>query len=87
MAVRRCNAILCPFGSPHRARGCGPSASGLLWSIGLGVVWTFFRACFDRGQAKPVMTVLSSREYTEKTEATTVLTILESIVAKVEPLI
>ena len=65
----------------------GHPASEIFGCYTVADVWTFFRACFDWGQAKPVMTVLSSREYTEKTEATTVLTILESIVAKVEPLI
>lgn len=48
-------------------------------------VWTFLRGTFDWSQPKPVMSVLSSREYVEKTEAATILAILGSIVAKVEP--
>jgi hypothetical protein len=46
-------------------------------------VWTFLRGTFDWTQGKPVMKVLSSREYTEKTEGAAILSILESIVAKV----
>jgi hypothetical protein len=45
-------------------------------------LWTFLRGRFDWSQPKPVMTVLSSREYLERVEAPTILAILESIVAK-----
>jgi|HubBroStandDraft_6_1064221.scaffolds.fasta_scaffold356098_1 hypothetical protein len=46
-------------------------------------LWTFLRGRFDWSQPKPVMTVLSSREYMERVEAPAILAILESIVAKV----
>ena len=39
-------------------------------------VWTFLRGTVDWDQPKPVMSVLSSREYVEKTEAVTILAIL-----------
>src|SRR5262249_249080 len=45
-------------------------------------VWTFVRAQFEWTEPMPAMRVLSSREYTEKTEAATILAILESIVGK-----
>jgi hypothetical protein len=48
-------------------------------------VWTFVRGRLDASQGRPVMSVLSSREYWEKTEATTILAILESIVGKFQP--
>lgn len=51
----------------------------------VGDVWAFLRGELDWSTAKPSMTVLSSREYTEKTEAITLLAILESIVAKIRP--
>ena len=43
-------------------------------------VWTFVRGQIDWNPPKPVMRVLASREYTEKTEAATLLGILGSIV-------
>lgn len=46
-------------------------------------VWTFLRGRLDWAAPKPTMTVMSSREYSEKTDAATILAILESIVAKV----
>ncbi len=48
-------------------------------------VWTFMRGKVDWSSPKPVMTALSSREYWEKTEAATILAMLESIVGRVEP--
>jgi hypothetical protein len=48
-------------------------------------VWTFLRGQLDWAPPRPVMSVLSSREYTEKTEAHTILAILESIVAGIAP--
>jgi hypothetical protein len=45
-------------------------------------VWTFVRGRIDWSQPKPAMRVLPSREYAEKTEAATILAILESIVEK-----
>jgi len=47
-------------------------------------LWTFLRGTLDWSQPKPTMSLLSSREYTEKTEASTILAILESIVSKFE---
>jgi hypothetical protein len=49
-------------------------------------VWTFVRGVLDWSQQKPAMSLLSSREYAEKTEAVTILAILASIVAKAAPL-
>ena len=48
-------------------------------------VWTFVRGTLDWSQPRPVMSLLSSREYAEKTEAVTILAILASIVARGEP--
>ncbi len=45
-------------------------------------VWTFVRARIDWAGPKPVMRVLASDEYVEKTEAPTILAILEAIVDK-----
>jgi hypothetical protein len=45
-------------------------------------VWTFLRGRMDWSQPKPVLSILSSREYAEKTDAPAILSILASIVAK-----
>jgi hypothetical protein len=45
-------------------------------------VWTFVRCRIDWTPPRPVMRVLASGEYMEKTEAPTILSILESIVEK-----
>ena len=45
-------------------------------------IWTFVRGQIDWSQPKPTMRVLPSGEYAEKTEAATILAILESIVDK-----
>ena len=45
-------------------------------------IWTFLRGRLEWNEARPIMTVLSSREYVERTEAPVILAILESIVAK-----
>lgn len=50
----------------------------------VGDVWTFLRGSMDWTTPKPTLSILSSREYTEKTEASTILSILESIVAGIE---
>jgi hypothetical protein len=47
-------------------------------------VWTFLRGRLDWSQPRPVMSVLSSREYAEKTDAQAILAILASIVARAE---
>ncbi len=49
----------------------------------VGDVWTFLRGQLDWTESKPAMRVLSSREYTEKTEASSILAMLESIVGKI----
>jgi hypothetical protein len=46
--------------------------------------WTFLRGKLEWSEPKPVMSVLSSPEYVEKTDATAILAILRSIVAKAE---
>jgi hypothetical protein len=46
-------------------------------------VWTFLRGTLDWTTPKLTMSVLSSREFTEKAEAAVILSILASIVAKV----
>jgi hypothetical protein len=48
-------------------------------------VWTFLRGTVSFAEPKMSMSVVSSREYTQKTEASVILAILESIVAKVRP--
>lgn len=47
-------------------------------------VWTFLRGRLDWTSPRPVMSLLSSREYMEKTEAGIILAILASIVAKID---
>ncbi len=47
-------------------------------------LWTFVRGTVDWTGPKPVMSLLSSREHWEKTEAATILGILASIVAKAD---
>jgi hypothetical protein len=48
-------------------------------------VWTFLRGRLSYAEPKPVMSVLSSREYMEKTEAAAILSILASVVSKALP--
>jgi|HubBroStandDraft_6_1064221.scaffolds.fasta_scaffold227999_2 hypothetical protein len=47
-------------------------------------VWTFLRGTLDWTAPKLTMSVLSSREYTEKAEAPLILSILASIVVKLQ---
>ncbi len=47
-------------------------------------VWTFVRGRLDWSHARPAMSVMVSREYMEKTEAASILAILESIVGRFE---
>jgi hypothetical protein len=51
----------------------------------IGDDWTFVRGRLDWSQPKPRMSVLPSREYAERTEATTILAILVSILAEARP--
>jgi hypothetical protein len=48
-------------------------------------VWTFVAGKIDWTHPTPAMSVLTSREYMEKTEAATILAILESIVGTYQP--
>jgi hypothetical protein len=59
----------------------GHPASEIYGCYTIAAVWTFMRGKLDWSQSKPALTVLSSREYTEKTEAAAILAILESILA------
>lgn len=61
----------------------GRPASEMYGCYTVADVWTFLRGTLDWTQAKPVMKILSSREYMEKTEGPVILSILESIVAKI----
>ena len=77
----RCYDRSANFGISHG----GQPASEIFGCYTIADVWTFLRGTFDWSQPKPVMSVLSSREYAEKTDAPTILAILGSIVAKAEP--
>jgi hypothetical protein len=48
-------------------------------------VWTFVRSKIEWSGPRPAMSLLTSSEYMEKTEAATILAILESIVGKYMP--
>lgn len=61
----------------------GRSASEMYGCYTVADVWTFLRGTLDWTEAKPSVKILSSREYTEKTEGPLILSILESIVAKI----
>jgi hypothetical protein len=63
----------------------GRSISEIYGCYTIADVWTFVRGRLDGSQGRPVMSVLSSREYWEKNEAATILAILESIVGKFQP--
>jgi hypothetical protein len=75
-------AMLCAARTNERA---GHPAGEMFGCYTIADVWTFLRGRLDWSQPKPVMSVLSSREYMEKTEAATILSILESIVARIQP--
>ena len=62
-----------------------PPAAEIFGCYTIADVWTFMRGRVDWSEPRPVMSVLSSREYWEKTEAATILAMLESIVSKVAP--
>jgi hypothetical protein len=72
-------ALLC---AAHRNDRDGKPAEEIYGVYTIADVWTFVRARIDWSQPKPAMVVLVSGEYTEKTEAATILAILESIVDK-----
>lgn len=75
-------AMLC---AARQNQQSGRPADEMYGCYTVGDVWTFLRGKLDWSGAKPVMSLLSSREYTEKTEGRTILAILESIVAKIAP--
>jgi hypothetical protein len=72
-------AMLCAARLNERAGG---QADEIYGCYTVADVWTFFRGRFDWTAPRPVMSLLSSREYMEKTEGQTILAILESIVGK-----
>lgn len=72
-------SLLCA-GKRNEEEGAG--GKELFGCYTIADVWTFFRATFEWSQPRPVMRVLSSREYTEKTEAPTILAILKAIVGR-----
>lgn len=72
-------AMLCAARINERA---GQPAEEIFGCYTIADVWTFVRGRFDWSHARPAMSTLPSREYMEKTEAETILSILESIVAK-----
>lgn len=74
-------AMLCAARSNERE---GHAAGEIFGCYTIGDVWTFLRGTLDWSQPKPAMSVLASREYTEKNEAATILSILDSIVAKIQ---
>lgn len=75
-------AMLCAARLNERG---GHPAHELFGGYTIADVWTFVRCQLDWSQPRPVMSVTSSREYSEKTEAPTILAILESIVGALQP--
>jgi hypothetical protein len=72
-------AMLC---AAQRNERDGRPADTIYGCYTIAAVWTFVRGKLDWSQPKPALTVLSSREYVEQTEAATILAILESILAE-----
>ena len=72
-------AMLC---AAQRNERDGRPASDVYGCYTIAAVWTFMHGKLDWSQPKPALTVLSSREYMEQTEAATILAILESILAE-----
>jgi hypothetical protein len=72
-------ALLC---AARRNERDGKPAEEIYGVYTVADVWTFVRARLDWSGPKPVMRVLASDEYVEKTEAPTILAILDSIVDK-----
>ena len=75
-------AMLC---AAHRNEHEGHPAEQIYGCFTIGDVWTFVRGRLDWSQPKPSMSVLPSREYTERSEAATILAILESVLAEAQP--
>jgi hypothetical protein len=72
-------AMLCAARLNERS---GRPAEEIFGCYTIADIWTFVRCRLDWSKPKPVMSVLTSREYAEKTEAAKILAILESIVGK-----
>jgi hypothetical protein len=75
-------AMLC---AAQRNERDGHPAEEIYGCYTIAAVWTFMRGKLDWSQPKPSITVLSSREYMEKTEAPTILAILDAILAETSP--
>jgi hypothetical protein len=72
-------AMLC---AAQRNERDGRPASEIYGCYTIAAVWTFVRGTIDWSKPKLALSVLSSREYLEQTEAATILAILESILAE-----
>ncbi|MFO0762358.1 MAG: hypothetical protein U0359_38315 [Byssovorax sp.] len=72
-------AMLCAAQQNERA---GEPVQEIFGCYTVADVWTFVRGTLDWQEPKPTMSVLPSREYTEKSEAIVILAILESILAE-----
>jgi hypothetical protein len=72
-------AMLC---AARRNERDGEPAEEIYGVYTIADVWTFVRVRIDWAGPKPVMRVLASDEYVEKTEAPTILAILDAIVDK-----
>jgi hypothetical protein len=75
-------AMLC---AAQRNEREGHPAEQIYGCFTIGDVWTFVRGKLDWSQPKPSMSVLPSREYMERSEAATILAILESVLAEAQP--
>jgi hypothetical protein len=75
-------ALLC---AARRNERDGKPAEEIYGVYTVADVWTFVRARIDWSGPKPAMRVLASDEYVEKTEAPTILAILDAIVDKYAP--
>ena len=75
-------AMLC---AAQRNEHEGHPAEQIYGCFTIGDDWTFLRGRLDWSQPKPRMSVLPSREYTERTEAPIILAILVSILAEARP--
>jgi hypothetical protein len=72
-------AMLC---AAQRNERDGHPAHEIYGCYTIAAVWTFVRGKLDWSQPKPSLTVLSSREYMERTEAPSILAILKSILTE-----
>jgi hypothetical protein len=70
-------AMLC---AARRSERDGKPADEIYGVYTIADVWTFVRGRIEWGEPRPVMRVLPSGEYMEKTEAATILAVLEAII-------